>query len=95
MEVNSYQTKTNIKSDQNDSTSTHSSMNVILQQDQTKQTSDQIKEKEEIIFIKNKKGRPMTDTDVIVDEITHKVYTPDDPEYKKSKETFAEQRICN
>jgi hypothetical protein len=38
-------------------------------------------------LIGNKKGRPMTDNNIIVDEITNRIYDPElDPiEYKKAR----------
>jgi hypothetical protein len=38
-------------------------------------------------LIGNKKGRPMTDTNIIIDEVTNTIYDPElDPiEYKKAR----------
>jgi hypothetical protein len=40
-----------------------------------------------ISFIGNKKGRPMADTNIIIDEVTNTIYDPElDPiEYKKAR----------
>lgn len=71
----------------NDSTSTNSSLNLQVQDVYQFNSSGSLEKEVQNTFTKHKKGRPMTDTKVIVDDVTKKVYDPNvDPlEYKKAR----------
>jgi hypothetical protein len=73
----------------NDSASTHSSLNLNYgtNSNSVNDLSALEETKKELLFLKSKKGRPMTDADPILDEFNDRVYDPDqDPvEYKKAR----------